>query len=667
MSQGDLDVLRQQLDALLEKNLIRKSTSPWSAPVLFVKKKDGSLRMCIDYRALSNVTIKQRYLLPRLDECLDRLGNATIFSKIDLQNGYHQVRITEKDIPKMAFGTRYGQFEFRVLPFGLCNAPATFQRLMNDILQPYIDKFVIVYLDDILIFSRTKDDHQKHLRLVLTALKEHQLWGKASKCEFFKSSIAFVGHISARGVEMDPSKVKAIQRWPQPENIQHVRQFMGLATYYRRFVKDFSKISAPLTDLIKGNENLTTVEWTNTTDDAFNSLKDAITNAPVLTLPDVGRPFVVEIDASDHATGAILSQDLGNGLQPVAFESRKLKPAERNYAAQEKEMLALVHALRAWQCYLQGPKFTVKKDNRALTFVQSQKEISRRIARWIEFLQEYDYDISHVSGKENVAADALSRRPDLNSIIEGPEPLVEDYGDWPTLMPTYLETNELPPDISPRVAKLMADSKDKFSFNNNTGILYYKTKDGDVPFIPFVRRLGMFRKVHAGMGHIGQKATFALTKSRMWWPSMAKDIYNFVSTCMECQKNKTDATGSKHEPLHPLPPVAEPFQRWALDFIGELPETKKGNRWIITAICHSTQWPIAKALPDAKESTVANFIYDEIFMKHGCPAEILTDRGANFMAKTLNHYIRKQNVKHLLTSAYHPRTNGKNGKAQLPG
>ena len=288
---------------------------------MFVKKKDGTQRLCIDYRALNKVTIKNRYPLPRTDEMLDRLHGANVFSKLDLRQGYNQIRVHEADIAKTAFRTRYGHYKYTVMPFGLTNAPATFMTLMNEILAPFLDDFVVVYLDDILIYSKTQEEHERHLRLVLQVLREHQLYAKASKCEFFKIEVDFLGHIvGANGVRMEPTKVDAIVKWPRPQTATHVRSFLGLANFYRRYVANYSFIAAPLTDLTaKGLK----FQWGSAHERAFEELKAAVASAPVLLTPDPAAQFVMTTDASGFAVGAVLQQeDPKTGkLRPVAFES----------------------------------------------------------------------------------------------------------------------------------------------------------------------------------------------------------------------------------------------------------------------------------------------------------------------------------------------------------
>jgi hypothetical protein len=312
--------------------------------------------------------------LPRIEDLLDRLVGAKYFSKLDLYSGYHQIRIKESDVPKTAFRTRYGHFEFLVLPFGLTNAPATFMTLMNNIFHKYLDEFVVVYLDDILIYSRTKEEHLNHLEKVLTKLREHRLYAKLSKCELFQTKVEYLGHyISGEGVAVDQRKVEVIKTWPNPTNLTELRSFLGLASYYRKFVKGFSSIASPLTLLLHKDQPYI---WEIDQQQAFNTLKEKLITAPVLIIPDQTKPFTVTTDASDTTIGAVLSQDVGNGDQPVAFESRKLNTAELNYPVYEKELLAIVHAIKLWRPYLEEKKFTIITDHAALKFIHSQSNLS---------------------------------------------------------------------------------------------------------------------------------------------------------------------------------------------------------------------------------------------------------------------------------------------------
>ncbi|TMC24502.1 MAG: hypothetical protein E6J34_00380, partial [Chloroflexi bacterium] len=381
MSPLELDTLRKELDKLLKNGSIEPSVSPYGAPVIFVKKKSGELRMCIDYRALNKITIKNRFPIPLIDDLIDRLHGAKVFTKIDLRSGYNQVRIHPEDIEKTAFRTRYGHFQYKVMPFGLTNAPATFQALVQDVLRPLLDVSVIVYIDDILIYSQNDADHSYHIRQVLELLRQHKLYGTIAKCEFFKDSVEYLGHIIlAQGIATDPKKVEIIRTWPQPTNLKELQSFLGLCNYYRRFVADYSKIAAPLTDLTHKD---TTYQWTTHTDLAFQLLKEHMSRAPVLCIPDPNLAFVVTTDASDFAVGAVLTQDQGQGPQPVAFISRKMNSHERNYAAHEKETLAIMHALKKWRVYLEGRHFTVYTDHATLRHFPEQPDLTRRQARWM--------------------------------------------------------------------------------------------------------------------------------------------------------------------------------------------------------------------------------------------------------------------------------------------
>ncbi|CAI7812649.1 unnamed protein product, partial [Closterium sp. NIES-53] len=334
MSAVELKELKKQLEDLLAKEFIQPSSSPYASPVLFVRKKDGSLRMCVDYRGLNKITVKNRYPLPRIDELFEQVGEARYFSKLDLRSGYHQVRIQSEDIPKTAFRTRYGHYEFRVLPFGLTNAPATFHGMMQRFFSDFIDKFLVIFIDDLLLYSRTREEHLKHLELVLARLSEHRLYAKCSKCEFAKTKLSFLGHVISHGkLEVDNSKIAVLKQWKQPSTVKEVQAFLGLANYYRRFVKGFAAVAAPLTDLLWKDSSFS---WEPLQQQAFEQLKTCLTSPPALAVPNPELPYFIWCDASDVALGAILCQEQEAGLQPIAFESRKLTAAERAYPIHER-------------------------------------------------------------------------------------------------------------------------------------------------------------------------------------------------------------------------------------------------------------------------------------------------------------------------------------------
>lgn len=418
-STAERDELLKQLTEYLNSGRVVPSTSPWGTNVLFVKKKDGSLRFCVDYRGLNDLTVKNSYALPHTEELFDRLQGARYFSKIDLLSGFFQIPTSPEDRAKTAFRTQFGHFEWTVLPMGLTNAPATFQHLMNSTFFEFLHRCVLVFLDDIVVYSRTLEEHERDVRAVLQKLRERGLCAKASKCELFKTEIEFLGHRVGRdGLRVMADKVEAVRQWPTPRNAKDVRSFLGLAGYYRRFVHHFSQIAAPLHDLTKTADSATTkappFEWQPKHQQAFDTLKAALQSAPVLVLGDPDRKYVVTTDASDFATGAVLEQDHGHGLQPVAYCSHKLTDPETRYATHDKEMLSIIRALDEWRPYLQGRlPFRIRTDHRSLRHFMTQQTLNSRQVRWLSTLADFEFEIEYVKGKENNFADALSRRPDL--------------------------------------------------------------------------------------------------------------------------------------------------------------------------------------------------------------------------------------------------------------
>lgn len=411
-SSKDLETFDAYIKECLEAGIIRTSQSPYGAMALIVRKKDGTPRVVVDYRGLNDITIKNGYPLPLMDELFDRVHGAKWFSKLDLRTGFHQILLAEGDAEKTAFRTRYGSYEYRVLPMGLCNAPGTFMQLMNDTFRDMLDKSVLVFLDDILVFSRTREEHLARLREVLARLKSAQLYAKLSKCEFMQNEVEFLGHrLGADGLAVSEDKISAVREWPAPASVSEVRSFLGLAGFYRRFVKAFSKIALPITELTKNDVEFV---WGPRQQTAFVELKAALCSAPVLLIPDPKLPYTLNVDACDYAVGGTLQQDQGNGMQPVAYRSRKLTPAECNYDVREKEFLAFVDACSVWRQYLHSSEpFIFLTDHDSLKYHRTMPNLSGRLARWVEKLAEFNYTVQHIAGVKNCVADALSRRADL--------------------------------------------------------------------------------------------------------------------------------------------------------------------------------------------------------------------------------------------------------------
>ncbi|XP_052726161.1 uncharacterized protein LOC128194648 [Vigna angularis] len=391
MSPAELVELKKQIEDLMDKKFIRPSASPWGAPVLLVKKKVDSSRLCIDYRQLNKLTIKNKYPLPRIDDLLDQLHGATIFSKIDLRSGYHQIRVKEGDVQKTAFRSRYGHYEYVVMSFSVTNAPAIFMDYMNRIFRPYLDKFVVVFIDDILIYSKSCEEHEEHLRMVLGVLREKELYAKLSKCKFWMKEVQFLGHVvSAGGISVDPAKVRAMLEWESPRSVTEVRSFVGLVGYYRHFIEGFSKIVAPLTQLTRKDHPFA---WTDRCESSFQELKQKLTSAPVFVIPDMAKPFEVYCDASHQGLGCVLMQE----RRAVAYASRQLKIHEKNYPTHDLELATVVCALKIWRRYLYGSTFQVFSDHKR---------------------------------KANVVADALSRKVvHVSSMMVRELSLVESFRD----------------------------------------------------------------------------------------------------------------------------------------------------------------------------------------------------------------------------------------------
>jgi hypothetical protein len=410
MPQTELPELKKQLQELLDKGFIHPSTSPWGCLALFVKKKDESLRLCVDYRPLNAVTVKNKYPLPRIDVLFDQLVGAKVFSKIDLHSGYHQIKIRASDIPKTAFSTRYGLYEYLVMSFGLTNAPAYFMYLMNSVFMLEFDKFVVVFIDDILVYSKSEDEHTKHLHIVLRRLRDHHLYAKFSKCDFWLREIKFLGHtISQDEIAIDLEKVQEVMDWKPPTTVRQIRRFLGLAGYYRRFIPDFSRIAKPMTKLLKKGVKF---DWSQKCEDSFHTLRRHLTTAPVLAQPDNTKSFDVYCDASGTGLGCVLMQD----NRVIAYASRALRPHEQSYPTHDLELAVVIQALKIWRHYLMGAHCNIYTDHKSLKYIFTQANLNMRQRRWLELIKDYDLEVHYHPGKANVVADALSRKAQCNCL-----------------------------------------------------------------------------------------------------------------------------------------------------------------------------------------------------------------------------------------------------------
>ena len=667
LSYAELDELKKQLDDLLEKGFIKPSTSPYGAPVLFVKKKDGSLRMCVDYRGLNRITRKNRHPLPRIDELIDRLRHARYFTKFDLLSGYHQQRIFGPHTHKTAFRCRYGHYEFNVVPFGLTNAPASFSAMMRNALGPALDRFIIAYLDDILIYSRTREEHLRHIRETLKLLRASGLHVKLSKCTFMQEETEFLGHVvSAKGVHTNAGLVRAITSWPTPKKQRDVQQFIGLTQFYHQYIENFAHIALPLTDLLGDGK---TFVWKDDQEQAFVALKTAISKAPVLRIFDPRLPTSVGTDASGFAVGAVLFQiDEQGNSRPVAFTSRKLNSAERNYPTHEQELLAVVHALKTWRYYLDGTHFIVYTDHDTLRHFPTQPKLTRRQARWMELLQEYDFEFKYTKGKDNVVPDALSRRPDhkdpdpvnINSLTAMETCLEPGFRQH--LIDGYSEDLKLGPIYK---SCLEGSCSDRYSVADD--LLFITLRDRTVLCIPQNAdlRLSLLHDAHDALiaGHLGFDKTYDILRRTAYWPKMAQETREYVASCESCQRNKP----SRQPPTGLLQPLPIPAQNWesiSMDFAGPFPRTARGFDMITVFVDRlSKQVHFAASHSKDTASNIATLFLNTVFRHHGMPTSIISDRDTKFTSNFWSHLHRLMETKLAISTSFHPQTDGQSERA----
>ncbi|KAA0722980.1 Retrovirus-related Pol polyprotein from transposon 297 [Triplophysa tibetana] len=613
--------MEDYIEETLSQNFIRSSTSPAASSFFFVGKKDGGLRPCIDYRTLNSQTVKLPYPLPLVPAALEELRGARIFTKLDLRSAYNLVRIREGDEWKTAFITPSGHYEYLVMPYGLSNAPAVFQGFMNEIFREYLHNFVIVYIDDILIYSRDLAEHRHHVIKVLQQLRKHQLYLKLEKCEFHRPTVQFLGYIvSAEGINMDQGKILAIQNWPLPQTVKELQRFLGFSNFYRRFIKSFSFMSSPLTSLLRRKPK--SLSWNPEARAAFEELKRAFITAPVLTHPNPDLPFVVEVDASTTGVGAVLSQRHGDPLQlhPCAFFSKKLSPAEQNYDIGNQELLAIKLALEEWRHWLEGANhpFSVITDHKNLEYLRTAKRLNPRQARWSLFFTRFHFTITYRPGHKNVKADSLSR-------IHAPE-------EFPTPEPI------LPPAIL--VSPIQWDLDDQIRTATVAEPAPPGGPEGKV-YIPTNLRKDLLGSTHSspGSGHPGNQRTLSLLQARYWWPNMVRDVSQFVEGCSVCAISRTPLQLPAGK-LVPLPIPRRPWSHVGVDFVTDLPKSD-GFTCILVAVdrfSKSCRLIPLRGLPTALETAEA--LFHNVFRNFGIPEEIVSDRGPQFTSRVWKAFFK---------------------------
>ncbi|GJV55070.1 putative reverse transcriptase domain-containing protein, partial [Tanacetum coccineum] len=625
LAPSEMKELSEQLQELFDKGFIKPSSSPWGAPVLFVKNKDGSFRMCIDYRELNKLTVKNRYPLLRIDDLFDQLQGSSIYSKIDLRSSYHQLRVREQDIPKMAFRTRYGHYEFQVMPFGLTNAPAVFMDLMNRVSKPYLDKFVIVFIDDILIYSKDKKEHEEHLKAILKLLKKEMLYAKFSKCEFWILKVQFLSHvIDSRGIHVDPTNIESIKDWASPKTPMKICQFLGLAGYYRRFIEGFLKIAKSMTKLTQKGIKF---NWGEKEENAFQLIKQKLYTTLILALPEGSEDFVVYCDASHKGLGVVLMRR----EKVIAYASRQLKIHEKNYTTHDLELGSVAFALKIWRHYLYGTKCTVFTDHKSLQHILDQKELNMRQRHWPELLSDYDCEIHYHPGKANVVVDALSRKERIEPLrvralvmtigLDLPKQILKAQIE--ALKPENLEKEDVGGMIRKDIPKERLEP-------HADGTLYLNDRSW-LPCYGDLRSVVMHESHKSKYSiHPGSEKMYQDMKKLYWWPNIKADIATYVSMCLTCAKVKAE----HQRPSGLLVQPAIPEWKWdniMIDFITKLPKSSQGFNtiWVIVdRLTKSAHFlPIRENDPLDK---LARLYLNRIITRHGIHVSIIYDSDGRF-------------------------------------
>ncbi|KAL0162325.1 hypothetical protein M9458_041721, partial [Cirrhinus mrigala] len=629
------EAMHKYIQEELAKGFITPSTSPASAGFFFVKKKDGGLRPCIDYRGLNEVTIKYRYPLPLVPSALEQLCSAKLFTKLDLRSAYNLVRIRTGDEWKTAFSTTSGHYEYRVMPFGLSNSPSCFQAFVNEVFRDMLNQCVIVYIDDILIYSNSYPEHVQHVRTVLKRLISHQLYAKEEKCDFHQSRISFLGYII--------SPEGAVLNWPRPSTLRELQRFLGFANFCRRFIRNFSTVAAPLSAMVKNGT--TRLTWSPAALQAFGDLRQRFSTAPILHHPDPDKPFVVEVDASSTGVSAVLSQRQGEPpkLFPCAYFSHKLSPAECNYDVGNRELLAIKLAIKLaleeWRHWLEGAKhpFTVLTDHRNLEYLRSAKTLNHRQARWALFFTRFHFQVTYRPGSQNTKADALSRVHEPGQPTNPPEPV----------LPTSIIVAPVAWDILTEITEAQTQDPPPAECPAN------------LTYVPLSLRSRVLSEVHSvpSSGHPGIEATLHLLNNRYWWPTIRSDTINFIKSCTACNTAKVP----RRLPaglLQPLPVPQRPWSHLAIDFVTDLPPSN-GYTTILSVVNRFSKAcrfiPLPK-LPSALET--AEVLCNWVFRLYGLPEDIISDRGPQFTSRLWATFFRLLGVNVSLTSSYHPQANG---------
>lgn len=648
--------VRSIIEEMLDADIIQESHSPYSSPILLVKKKDGETRLCVDYRKLNNLTVKDHYPLPRIDDQLDRLHGCKYFTSLDLCSGYHQIPMAEGSKSLTSFITPDGQYEYNRMPFGLANAPSIFQRLMNKVLGSMRYNSVTVYLDDILIPSKTIDEGLTHLEEVLQALRDEGLTLKLKKCAFLVTSVNYLGfHITPEGVSPGKQKVKALNEFATPTDVHQVRRFLGLATYFRQFIRNFALIARPLTMLTRKNQ---VWQWNSEQNEAFETLRNILMTSPVLAIFEPEAPTEVHTDASKHGVAGILLQKQEGKLRPIAYYSRQTTHCEKRYHSYELEVLAVVETLKKFRVYLVGKPFKLVTDCNAMKTAQTKRDLVPRIARWWLQLAEFDFTIEYRPGQRMAHVDALSRSSAATeSALEEVDIFQLEVSDW--ILAGQLTDNNLR-DIYKVLSKNKADNAEEEHIRREyileDGRIYKNTTEGIRWVVPHGLRRDIVRSAHDETGHFSVEKTLNKIRENYWFSGMRAYVQRYIQCCIPCLYNKK-RSGAKPGYLHPIEKVTRPFHTLHLDHLGPFVKSSRQNSYIIVAVESFTKYLLLKATRTTETRNVISFL-NEIIYTYGTPTRIITDRGTAFTSQKFAKFCEEAGIKHVLNAVATPRANG---------
>jgi hypothetical protein len=657
------EILKEELKKLLNAGFIYPiSDSEWVSPLVIVCKKNGKWRVCVDYRALNKATQKDHFPLPFIDQVLDSLSGKKFFSFLDGFSGYNQIKIAPQDQDKTTFTSPWGTFAYRVLPFGLCNAPATFQRAVLGIFSDMLNDSMEIFMDDFTPYGVSFQEALENLEKVLKRCIQAQLSLSTEKCHMMMSEGVVLGHfISSQGIQVDPSKIQVIKNLPTPKTQTEVRSFLGHVGYYRRFIKNFSKIASPLFVLMMKNVEF---KWTKFCQEAFSTLKHQLSTAPILRGPDWTLPFHISSDASDTAIGAVLGQEEDHLPYAIYFISKNMSPAELNYTVTEKEFLAVIYAINKFRHYITGYSTFFHTDHSVIKYLMNKPITNARVTRWLLLLQEFDITIVDRPGKENVVADFLSRLT-LNddNLVDDSFPdeylfAVSAHSPWYADIANYLVAGKFPSHLSYRKKKSIVHQSARYSWIS--GYLFHTGADQEIRRC--VREDEVYDILKACHddpcgGHFADKrTTYKILRMGYYWPSLFKDARKYVKACDSCQR----VGQPNHRDEMPLNPqlVLEPFERWALDFIGPINPPSNQKVYILVCTDYMTKWVEAKALHRATEEAVIKFLFTDIFTRFGMPRELVTDGGPPFSSHGFKATLQKYHIQQRMTTSYHPQANG---------